>query len=101
MEETQQIENKITNEQLFHKMCEVEALLANPKVEKGLWSIQDIADYCGLSYTHTYTYIVTDPKFPAPVDIQGKDGSNKSKRLFVKTEVIAFFNKHKKKKYRV
>lgn len=94
-------ENKITTEQLFTKMCEVQSLLENPKVEKGLWEIQDIADYCGLSYAHTYQNIVTDPRFPAPVDIQSKEGSKRSKRLFVREEVITFFTKHKKKKYRI
>lgn len=97
MEETQL---SITPELLFHKICEVQSLLENPKVEKGLWDIHDVADYCGLSYNHTYSNIVSDPRFPAPVDIQGKDGG-KAKRLFIREEVIAFFTKHKKKKNRV
>lgn len=95
--ETQTTE--ITNEQLFAKMCEVQEMLANPKVEKGLWNIQDVADYCGLSYHHVYSNIITDLRFPAPVDLQGRTDGN-TKRLFIKTEVIAFFERYKKKKYR-
>ncbi|MGX2968677.1 helix-turn-helix transcriptional regulator [Ursidibacter sp. B-7004-1] len=90
---------EITTAQLFAKMCEVQEMLENPKVEKGLWNIQDVADYCGLSYHHVYSTIISDPRFPAPVDLQSRADGN-SKRLFVKKEVIAFFERYKKKKHR-
>lgn len=96
-----ELQQKITNEQLFDKMCEVQALLEKPKVEKGLWDIQDIANYCGFGYDHTYKNIITDPRFPAPIDLQGKAGSKRTKRLFIRQEVIQFFEKNKQRKYRL
>lgn len=53
-----------------------------------------------LSYGHVYENIVTDPRFPAPVDIPGKDGA-KPKKLYIKTEVISYFERHKQKKNRI
>lgn len=94
--ETQQA---VTNEQLFAKLCDVEKLLAEPKVEKGLWGIQDVADYCGMSYHHVYSNIVSDPCFPAPVDIGSRTG--KPKKLFIGKEVKAYFEKRKQKKHRI
>lgn len=91
---------EITNAQLFAKMCAIEARLNSPTVEKGLWNIQDVANYCGLSYHHVYSHIITDPRFPAQVDLQGRTGGG-TKALFVSKEVIAFFERHKKKKHRV
>ena len=90
------LEKQITNEQVFNKLCEVEKLLLEPKIEKGLWEIQDIADYCGLSYHHVYSNIVSDPKFPSPIDLTGNE---KQKKLFFKKEVIAFFERRKRKKH--
>lgn len=92
-----ELQQKITNEQLFAKLCDVEKLLNTQKIEKGLWEIQDIADYCGFSYHHTYSYIISDPRFPASIDISGKGGS-RTKRLYLKKDVIEFFAKHKQKK---
>lgn len=89
----------ITNEQLFQKLCDVEKLLLTPKVEKGLWSIQDIADYMGFSYIHTSTNIVTDPRFPAAIDMKGRKGAKDAKKLFMREEVIKFFSTHKRKKH--
>lgn len=94
--ETQQA---VTNEQLFAKLCDVEKLLAEPKVEKGLWDIQDVADFCGMSYGHVYSNIVSDPRFPAPVDIGSRTG--KPKKLFLGKEVKAYFEKNKQKKHRI
>lgn len=99
--EQQETEQTITIEQVFQKICEVQKALDKPKVEKGLWEIQDVANYCGFSYTHTYKNIVADPRFPPPVDIQSTEGSKKSKSLFLREEVIRFFEKHKKKKNRI
>ncbi|MBF0784373.1 hypothetical protein IR120_02655 [Muribacter muris] len=62
-----------------------------------LWEIQDIADYCGFSYHHTYSHIISDPRFPASVDIRGK-GRNRAKKLYFKKDVIEFFATHKQKK---
>lgn len=90
----------VTIETLFNKLCALEERLDKPSVEKGLWDTQDIANFCGLSYNHTYSHIITDPRFPAPVDISGKFGSKNSKKLFMRNEVIRFFETHKKKKYR-
>lgn len=91
------MQQTITNEQLFKKICEVQALFSQEK--RGLWTIQDVADFCGFSYHHTYREIVSDPRFPAPVDIAGRTGG-KSKNLFLKDEVIEFFSRNKKKKNR-
>lgn len=94
------MENTVTNEQVFQKLCAVEQLLRAPKVEKGLWDIQDIADYMGLSYGHVYENIITDSRFPAAVDLSSRKGV-KAKRLFPKNEVVAFFERHRQKKHRI
>ena len=91
-------EQPISNNQLFAKLCEVEKLLITPKVEKGLWTIQDIADYMGFSYGHVFKNIIPDPRFPAPVDIESRTNKD-PKKLFVSEEVKAFFTRHKRKKY--
>lgn len=91
-------EQLISNNQLFAKLCEVEKLLITPKVEKGLWTIQDIADYMGFSYGHVFKNIIPDPRFPAPVDIESRTNKD-PKKLFVSEEVKAFFTRHKRKKY--
>ncbi|MDP0106952.1 hypothetical protein [Glaesserella parasuis] len=93
-------QNIVTNEQVFEKLCAIEELLLTPQIEKGLWSIKDVANYMDLSYRHVYENIVTDPRFPAPVDIPGKDGA-KPKKLYIKTEVISYFERHKQKKNRI
>ncbi|BDE04558.1 hypothetical protein NM952_08590 [Pasteurella multocida subsp. multocida] len=92
------MQQTITNEQLFKKICEVQQALFSQE-KRGLWTIQDVADFCGFSYHHTYREIVSDPRFPAPVDIAGRTGG-KSKNLFLKDEVIEFFSRNKKKKNR-
>ena len=76
-------EQPISNNQLFAKLCEVKKLLITPKVEKGLWTIQDIADYMGFSYV--------------PIDIKSQTKKD-PKKLFVSEEVKAFFARHKRKK---
>lgn len=84
-------EQPISNNQLFAKLYEVEKLLITPKVEKGLWTIQDIADYMGFSYRHVFKNIIPDPRVPAPVDIESR--TNKApKKLFVSEEVKAFLS---------
>ncbi|WP_032092091.1 hypothetical protein [Necropsobacter rosorum] len=95
----------VTNEQVMKKLVEIEGLLLavqekESKEPKGLWDIQDIADYSGFSYRHTYGNIISDPRFPAPVNLQSRTGG-KCKPLFVKDEVIEFFVKNKKKKHRI
>ncbi|OOF45984.1 hypothetical protein [Rodentibacter trehalosifermentans] len=92
----------VTNEQVMEKLEALERLvLAQQSREiKGLWDIQDVADYSGFSYRHTYGNIISDPKFPAPVNLQSRTGG-KCKTLFVKDEVIEFFVKNKKKKHRI
>lgn len=91
---------EISNQQLFAKLLDVEKLLTTPKIEKGLWSMQDIADYCGLSYGHVSTFIIADPKFPAPVNIPSSR-NGRPKRLFIREDVINFFAKNKQKKISV
>lgn len=83
-------EQPISNNQLFAKLCEVEKLLTKPKVEKGLWTIQDIADYMGFSYGHVFKNIIPDPRFPAPIDIESRTNKD-PKKLFVSEEIKAFF----------
>lgn len=56
-------QNIVTNEQVFEKLCAIEELLLTPQIEKGLWSIKDVANYMDLSYGHVYENIVTDPRF--------------------------------------
>lgn len=92
----------VTNEQVMEKLVELEGLIlaVQAKESKGLWDIQDVADYSGFSYRHTYGNIISDPKFPAPVNLQSRTGG-KCKTLFVKDEVIEFFVKNKKKKHRI
>ena len=65
-------EQPISNNQLFAKLCEVEKLLSTPKVEKGLWTIQDIADYMGFSYGYVFKNIISAPRFPVPIDIKSQ-----------------------------
>lgn len=97
--ETQSV---ISNAQILEKLTALEQLVMQMKGEdkKGLWGIQDVADYCGMSYRHVYGNIVADPRFPAQVDVQSRTGGN-SKPLFVKEEVIEFFKRYKKKKHRI
>lgn len=92
----------VTNEQVMEKLVELEKLILSVKTKeaKGLWDIQDVADYCGFSYRHTYGNIISDPRFPAPVNLQSRTGG-KCKSIFVKDEVIEFFIKNKKKKHRI
>lgn len=92
--------SEISVEQLFAKLCEVEQLLKSQKEQKGIWNIQDIADYCGMSYRHVYGNIVSDPRFPAAVDLPSRTGG-KCKPVFVRDEVIRYFVQNKKKKHRV
>ncbi|EGP03035.1 hypothetical protein AAUPMG_11821, partial [Pasteurella multocida subsp. multocida str. Anand1_goat] len=54
------MQQTITNEQLFKKICEVQQALFSQE-KRGLWTIQDVADFCGFSYHHTYREIVSDP----------------------------------------
>ncbi len=89
------METTITNEQLFNKLCEVEKMLANPKVEKGLWDMQDIASFAGVSVAYTYNF-TKDPRFPAPVELTGRTGKS-ARKLFLASDVIAFFEKSKAK----
>lgn len=92
----------VTNEQVMEKLLELEALIVTNQAKevKGIWTIQDVADYCGFSYRHTYGSIITDPKFPAAVNLQSRTGG-KCKPVFVKDEVIEFFAKNKKRKHRI
>ena len=90
-------EQPISNNQLFAKLCEVEKLLITPKVEKGLWTIQDIADYMGFSYGYVFKNIISAPRFPVPIDIKSQTKQD-PKKLFVSEEVKAFFARHKRKK---
>lgn len=94
--------NMVTNEQVMEKLEALERLVLAQQSRdiKGLWDIQDIADYSGFSYRHTYGNIISDPRFPAPVNLQSRTGG-KCKPLFVKDEVIEFFVKNKKKKHRI
>lgn len=86
-------------EKILEKLSALEDLVLGlqHKTEKGLWDIQDVADYCGFSYRHVYGWIITDPRFPAEVDLQSRTGG-KAKRVFVAQEVKDFFARYKKKK---
>lgn len=101
-EKTITSEKVITNEQVMEKLAVIEKLIMeqHAKESKGLWDINDVATYCGFSYRHTYGNIISDPKFPAPVNLQSRTGG-KCKALFIKDEVIEFFVKNKKKKHRI
>ena len=90
------MDTTITNEQLYNKLGEVERMLASPKVEKGLWDMQDIASFAGVSVAYTYNF-TKDPRFPAPVELTGRTGKS-SRKLFLASDVTAFFEKSKAKK---
>lgn len=93
----------VSNEALFAKLCEVEALLKAQSLNehsKELWSIADVANYFKCSYDHAARCIVTDTRFPAPIDIKGRTG-NKSKNYYIAGEVIRFCLQQRKKKARV
>ena len=104
MKNTQPIQT-VTNEQLYAKLCELEALLNKPTIHehsREIWTIQDIADYLGFSYRHVYGSIISDPKFPAPLNLQSRTGSRQnSKDLYISGEVVQFCLNNKKAKARI
>lgn len=55
-----------------------------------LFSIQDIADYIGLSYDYVYKTVITQPDFPPPVRINGKISKGQSRRWQAKDIVRHF-----------
>lgn len=64
---------QVTNEALFEKLAEVQALLAMQGKFTGineqsmqLWDLQDIADYCKISYRQAQC-ITAAPYFPKAV----------------------------------
>ena len=81
----------ITNEQLFEKLSEVEALLLNKsKFEQGsieLVSAHEIADYLGYSYEHAKRAVMADPRFPPAVEFMGRTGGKTANRWIAGDEV--------------
>ncbi|MCT8824716.1 hypothetical protein Q7506_05670 [Glaesserella parasuis] len=99
----QEIVQAVSNEQVFAKLCEVEALLRERPLNENsreLWTVQQVADYFQCTYDHASRCIVSDPRFPAAVDIQGRTGG-KSKNLYISGEVVQFCLKQKKKKAKI
>lgn len=93
----------VSNEQVFAKLCEVEALLRERPLNENsreLWTVQQVADYFQCTYDHASRCIVSDPRFPAAVDIKGRTGG-KSKNLYVSGEVVQFCLRQKKKKAKI
>ncbi len=95
-----QLQQAVSNEQLFAKLCAVETLLKAQQLSehsRELWGNQQIADYFKVSTEHARRWIVVDPRFPAPVDTLSRTGGN-SKNLYVSGEVVQFALKYRKKK---
>lgn len=103
---------EIDNKMLFRKLCEVEKLLKNLSEEKKdsrfeninensreIWTIHDIAKYCGFSYEHVFRSIITSKRFPAPVDIPSRTGGN-AKKIYIAGEVVSYFLNNKRMKKR-
>lgn len=85
------LQSTINNDHIYEKLTEIEELLKKPKVEKQLLTIQEVADFLGLSYDHTYSYIIKQKDFPNPVLIKGNGA--KPKRMFLKEDVMNFIKK--------
>lgn len=93
----------VSNEQVFAKLCEVEALLRERPLNENsceLWTVQQVADYFQCSPGHAARCIVSDARFPAAVDVQGRTGG-KSMNLYVSGEVVRFCLRQKKKKAKI
>lgn len=94
----------VSNEQVFAKLCEVEALLREQKQpnedSRELWNRAQVASYFGMSEDHTARCVLTHPRFPAPVDIKGRTGG-KSKDLYIAGEVVRFCLQNRKSKHRI
>lgn len=89
--------------QVFAKLCAVEALLKEQQYRensKALWDVAQIADYFHFTEDHVRRVLLPDPRFPAPVDIQGRTG-NRSKNLYIAGEVVRFCLRWRKVKPRV
>lgn len=99
----QEIVEAVSNEQVFAKLCELEALLKERPLNEDsreLWTLKQVADYFHCTPEHASRCIVKDPRFPAAVDVLGRTGGE-SRNLYISGEVVKFCLRQKKKKAKI
>ncbi|MGX2974670.1 hypothetical protein [Ursidibacter arcticus] len=87
----EKVEQVVTNEQVFAKLCEVEKLLKCKGVNehsRELWDLEDVANYFGYTKEHTCRSVTASPHFPKPIAVQGLRGRGAKK--WVSGEVVQF-----------
>lgn len=93
----------VSNEQVFAKLCDLEALLKARTLNEDsreLWTLKQVAAYFHCTPEHASRCIVSDPRFPAAVDVLGRTGGE-SRNLYISGEVVKFCLRQKKKKAKI
>ena len=83
--------------ELKQKITYLETQKALNENSKELWNIKQIAKYFGFTEEHTRRSIISDPRFPSPLDLKARTGG-RCKKLYISGEVVRFAVRFKQKK---